>query len=150
MLRYDFYRSWYLQSNTSIARVDLRSLDLNFHIQTFQMAILTRTFSDNTNITTIGSHVFAIEWCLRECYRSWHTFSRSRIMKCEYLETMKASEIWSGMTFIDVDIFVIELPMLFYVTFKFISRSCHAFAIKLSRLWMSRQIYLDSRGVALV
>ena len=51
----------------------------------------------------MGSQVFTIEWRHCECCTSrlWPTFSRSRILKCEYLENGRAGE--KCMTFIEVD-----------------------------------------------
>ena len=41
MLNYNFYRGLYLPSNSNIANVVLRDLDLSFQGQTFQVTILT-------------------------------------------------------------------------------------------------------------
>ena len=40
IVKYDFYRGWYLSSNGTIANVALRDIDVNFKGQTFQVAIL--------------------------------------------------------------------------------------------------------------
>ena len=40
IIMYDIYRGSYLPSNGTIANVTLHDLDLNFQVQTFQVAIL--------------------------------------------------------------------------------------------------------------
>ena len=64
MLRYDFYRGLYLQSNKTIANVVVNDLDLNAQGQTLQTAILTnkRWKWKHYYCHQIGSSVFAIEW----------------------------------------------------------------------------------------
>ena len=42
MLKYNFYRSLYLPSNSNISNVVLRDLDLNFQGQTFQDEIFDK------------------------------------------------------------------------------------------------------------
>ena len=58
--------------------------------QTYQMAILTskRSKIKHCYCHRIESQVFAIKWHHWKCCKSWpwHTFSRSRFLKCEYHE----------------------------------------------------------------
>ena len=48
ILRYGFYRGWYLPSNETIANVVLRDFDQNFQRQTFQVAIRSSLKMQNT------------------------------------------------------------------------------------------------------
>ena len=60
-------------------------------ILTFYLTNFSQMVRDKTKITIvvqIGSHAFTIALCQYECCTSWPwpTFSRLRILKCEYLE----------------------------------------------------------------
>ena len=92
VLKYDFYRGWYLPSNGNIANDVFHDLHQNFQGQTFQVAV----WQINTGkckyyyCHQIGSQVFAIEWRHCKCCTvwPWPTLSSSNISNLNISETM--------------------------------------------------------------
>ena len=110
------------------------SMTFNFQGETFQVAILTSKCwkLQYYYCHQIGSQVFTIEWRHCECCTSWPwpTFSKLRFLKCKNLKTVRAIELFSSMTFIEVDIChrMGPLGMLYSVTLIFIFQG-HIFLV---------------------
>ena len=86
----------------------------------------------------IGCQIFAVEWHHCECCTSWSwsTFSRSHILKCKYLETVRANEKYSSITSMYVDIChrLWLLWMVYSVTLNFIFKVKHFLVTQMTQV----------------
>ena len=146
MLKHDFCRGWYLSSNEVNANVVFSDLDLNCRGQSFQLAILTSkrwkmltlllpsywkspaflcvgNFPSNCATANVVYHDL-------DLYFQGHEFWNVNISK-----TVRASEKFSSMIFIEVDIChrMGPLWMLYSATLTFIFKVTHYIVMHL--LW---------------